>query len=98
MKRETVADMPKYVKKDPRIPLLLKRLRFTGNIEVVDIVDRMKDSGATVFLATNSDYHYTQSVMTFLFDVPLPEVRSMGCISENSIPSGHGEARLEDLL
>ena len=34
----------------------------------------MKDSGATVFLATNSDFVYTQAVMTFLFDVELPPV------------------------
>lgn len=51
-------DLPRYVHKEPRLPILL---------------DRMKRSGAGVFLVTNSDYTYTNVLMTFLFDVPLPK-------------------------
>lgn len=42
-----------YVKKDPRLPILLNRIR---------------ESGAKTFLLTNSDYNFTNKIMTYLFD------------------------------
>ena len=32
----------------------------------------MRDSGCKLFLATNSNFSYSNAVMNFLFDVPLP--------------------------
>nr|XP_020635753.1 5'-nucleotidase domain-containing protein 4 isoform X4 [Pogona vitticeps] len=52
LKEKTLENLEKFVVKDPRIPLLLSR---------------MKDAGK-VFLATNSDYNYTDAIMTYLFD------------------------------
>lgn len=53
MKDKTLEDLQKYVVKDERMPLLLSRMREVGK----------------VFLATNSDYNYTNAIMTYLFDV-----------------------------
>lgn len=33
-------------------------------------LDRIKESGAKVFLLTNSDYCFTDKIMTYLFDFP----------------------------
>eukprot|EP00054_Salpingoeca_dolichothecata_P036694 m.8353 g.8353 ORF g.8353 m.8353 type:complete len:551 (-) comp6950_c0_seq1:136-1788(-) len=55
MKTITVDNLEKYVKKEPRLPTLLKRMR---------------SNGCGVFLATNSDYKYTNKVMNYLFDLP----------------------------
>ncbi|TNM99784.1 hypothetical protein fugu_012817 [Takifugu bimaculatus] len=52
LKEKTVENLEKYVVKDPKLPLLLSRMK-----EV-----------AKVFLATNSDYKYTEKIMTYLFD------------------------------
>ncbi|XP_039180154.1 cytosolic purine 5'-nucleotidase-like isoform X2 [Crotalus tigris] len=60
LKEKMLKDLEKYVVKDPRIPLLLSR---------------MKDAGK-MFLATNSDYNYTdvsrafkeKAIMTYLLD------------------------------
>lgn len=52
---KTVENLDHYVKKDPRLPLVL---------------DRIRQSGAKVFLLTNSDYNFTNKIMTFLFDLP----------------------------
>ncbi|XP_041089682.1 cytosolic purine 5'-nucleotidase-like isoform X3 [Polyodon spathula] len=52
LKEKTLKNLEKYVIKDPRLPLLLSRIK-----EV-----------ASVFLATNSDYCYTDAIMTYLFD------------------------------
>ena len=49
----------------------------------------MKAHGATVFLATNSDYQYTQAIMNYLFDVPLPDVR-LNIIFITSHHTSHG--------
>ena len=43
MKSKTLDDLDRYVVKEPKLPLLL---------------DRMKEHGK-VFLVTNSDFHYT---------------------------------------
>ncbi|GFS05654.1 cytosolic purine 5'-nucleotidase [Elysia marginata] len=53
LKTETVKDVEKYVVKDERLPTLLTRLH---------------QQGKKVFLATNSDYKYTNKLMTYLFD------------------------------
>ncbi|XP_011477802.1 cytosolic purine 5'-nucleotidase isoform X1 [Oryzias latipes] len=54
LKEKTVENMEKYVVKDAKLSLLLSRMN-----EV-----------AKVFLATNSDYKYTDKIMTYLFDFP----------------------------
>ncbi|XP_051937080.1 5'-nucleotidase, cytosolic IIa isoform X2 [Hippocampus zosterae] len=54
LKEKTVENLQKYVVRDPKLPLLLSRMN-----EV-----------AKVFLATNSDYKYTEKIMTYLFDFP----------------------------
>ncbi|XP_033987853.1 5'-nucleotidase, cytosolic IIa isoform X4 [Trematomus bernacchii] len=54
LKEKTVENLEKYVAKDPKLPLLLSRMN-----EV-----------AKVFLATNSDYKYTEKIMTYLFGFP----------------------------
>ncbi|KAL4232109.1 Cytosolic purine 5'-nucleotidase [Mactra antiquata] len=58
LKRATMEDREKYVLKDNRLPLLL---------------DRMRHHGAKVFLATNSDYVYTNTIMQYLMDYPCKE-------------------------
>ncbi|XP_051496771.1 cytosolic purine 5'-nucleotidase-like isoform X2 [Apus apus] len=52
LKEKTLENLEKYVVKDPRVPLLLSRMREVGK----------------VFLATNSDYNYTDAIMSYLFD------------------------------
>ncbi|KAG9335724.1 hypothetical protein JZ751_004260 [Albula glossodonta] len=54
LKEKTLQNLEKYVIKDARLPLLLSRMK-----EV-----------AKVFLATNSDYNYTEAIMNYLFDFP----------------------------
>lgn len=53
LKKKTVEDMEEFVVKDDRLPMLLSRIR---------------ESGAKVFLLTNSEYWYTEKIMTYLFD------------------------------
>ncbi|CAH2008769.1 unnamed protein product [Acanthoscelides obtectus] len=55
MKKRTIENLEKYVKKDERLPMFLSRLR---------------ESGAKTFLLTNSDYNFTNRIMTYLFDFP----------------------------
>ncbi|XP_051830477.1 5'-nucleotidase domain-containing protein 4 [Antechinus flavipes] len=52
LKEKTLENLEKYVEKDARIPLLLGKLKEVGK----------------VFLATNSNYNYTNAIMTYLFD------------------------------
>ncbi|XP_018668625.2 cytosolic purine 5'-nucleotidase isoform X2 [Ciona intestinalis] len=54
LKSKTIEDLDKYVVKEPKLPLLL---------------DRMGEHGK-VFLVTNSDFEYTNKMMTYLFDFP----------------------------
>merc|ERR1711976_1047840 len=58
LKKETVRDPAKYIARDENLPILL---------------NRMLESGKKLFLATNSEYWYTNSVMKYLFDVPTSE-------------------------
>lgn len=55
LKSQTTKNLDLYVKKDERLPMFLTRI---------------KDSGAKVFLLTNSDYCFTDKIMTYLFDFP----------------------------
>ncbi|XP_051542393.1 cytosolic purine 5'-nucleotidase-like [Myxocyprinus asiaticus] len=52
LKERTLKNLDKYVMKDPRLPVLLSRIK-----EV-----------AKVFLATNSDFNYTEGIMKYLLD------------------------------
>lgn len=53
--KKTLENLDEYVKKDERLPMFLARIR---------------ESGAKVFLLTNSGYRYTDQIMTYLFDFP----------------------------
>ncbi|XP_075158788.1 5' nucleotidase B isoform X2 [Haematobia irritans] len=55
LKKRTVENLDYYVKKDPRLPMVLARIR---------------ESGAKVFLLTNSDYNFSNKIMTHIFDFP----------------------------
>ncbi|XP_017799467.1 PREDICTED: cytosolic purine 5'-nucleotidase isoform X1 [Habropoda laboriosa] len=55
LKTKTIENLNEYVKKDKRLPMFLHRIR---------------ESGARVFLLTNSDYVFTDKIMTYLFDFP----------------------------
>ncbi|XP_064599743.1 cytosolic purine 5'-nucleotidase-like [Liolophura sinensis] len=57
LKSETLKNLEKYVTKTNKLPMFL---------------DRVRSNGAKVFLATNSDFVYTNGVMTYLFDYPSP--------------------------
>lgn len=62
LKQKTVENLEEYVNKDERLPMFLARL---------------KESGAKTFLLTNSDYIFTNKIMTYLFDFPHgPRVRN----------------------
>uniref|UniRef100_A0A3B5L0Z8 5'-nucleotidase, cytosolic II, like 1 n=1 Tax=Xiphophorus couchianus TaxID=32473 RepID=A0A3B5L0Z8_9TELE len=52
LKEQTIKNLEKYVIKDPNIPVLLTRIK-----EV-----------AKIFLATNSDYNYTEAIMKYLLE------------------------------
>ncbi|EEB13161.1 Cytosolic purine 5'-nucleotidase, putative [Pediculus humanus corporis] len=55
LKSRTIRNLDEYLKKDERLPMLLTRIR---------------ESGAKLFLLTNSDYCFTDKIMTHLFDFP----------------------------
>ncbi|XP_060859021.1 cytosolic purine 5'-nucleotidase isoform X2 [Metopolophium dirhodum] len=55
LKERTIQNLSDYVNKDARLPMFLARIR---------------QSGAKVFLLTNSDYWFTNMIMTYLFDYP----------------------------
>ena len=55
LKKDTLENPQKYIAKDERLPVLLHRMRTHGR---------------KVFIITNSDYQYTNKVMTYLFDFP----------------------------
>uniref|UniRef100_A0A146LNW5 Cytosolic purine 5'-nucleotidase n=1 Tax=Lygus hesperus TaxID=30085 RepID=A0A146LNW5_LYGHE len=55
LKAMTIRNLDEYVKKDERLPMFLTRIR---------------ESGAKVFLLTNSDFKFTNQIMTYLFDFP----------------------------
>lgn len=55
LQKRTTENLDEYVKKDPRLPMVLSRIR---------------ESGAKVFLLTNSAFNFTDKIMTFLMDFP----------------------------
>lgn len=55
LKSKTIEDIEQYLKKDERLPMFLSRIR---------------ESGAKVFILTNSEYNFTDKIMTYLFDFP----------------------------
>lgn len=55
LKARTTDNLDMYVKKDARLPMVLSRIR---------------DSGAQVFLLTNSEFNFTDRIMTYLMDFP----------------------------
>ncbi|XP_019127423.1 5'-nucleotidase, cytosolic II, like 1 [Larimichthys crocea] len=52
LKDRTIKNLDKYVEKDPNLPVLLTRIKGV----------------AKVFLATNSDYNYTEAIMKYLLE------------------------------
>ncbi|XP_034564859.1 5'-nucleotidase, cytosolic II, like 1 [Notolabrus celidotus] len=52
LKERTIKNLEKYVYKDPNLPVLLTRIKGM----------------AKVFLATNSDYNYTDAIMKYLLE------------------------------
>ncbi|XP_026111648.1 cytosolic purine 5'-nucleotidase-like [Carassius auratus] len=54
LKERTLKNLDMYVIKDPRLPVFLSRIK----------------EFAKVFLATNSDFNYTEAIMKYLLDFP----------------------------
>ncbi len=61
IKGEIARDLPRYVDRDPDLPATLHKLR---------------SSGKKLFLLTNSEPEYTETMMRYLVDGGLPEYRS----------------------
>ncbi|KAJ8716630.1 hypothetical protein PYW07_003257 [Mythimna separata] len=55
LKDKTTENMELYLKKDDRLPMFLSRI---------------KESGAKIFILTNSEYNFTNRIMEYLFDFP----------------------------
>ncbi|XP_011495678.1 PREDICTED: cytosolic purine 5'-nucleotidase [Ceratosolen solmsi marchali] len=55
LKTKTIENLDHFIKRDERLPMFLSRIQA---------------SGAKVFLLTNSDYVFTDKIMTYLFDFP----------------------------
>jgi len=55
MKEATCKDLPKYIRKDTRLPQVLHNLR---------------SSGAKTFILTNSEWWYTDKVMEYILEFP----------------------------
>lgn len=55
LKKKTTENLDLYLKKDERLPMFLSRIR---------------ESGAKLFILTNSDYNFTDNIMNYLFDFP----------------------------
>ena len=53
LKTTAISNLGLYVKKDPELPAMLEKIR---------------SSGKTVFLLTNSDWWYTNNIMKFLLE------------------------------
>ena len=82
LKTRTVANMSCYVQRDERLPLLLQR---------------MKASGAFLFLLTNSEYWYTKEVMTYLLKGSWVNV-SLACVSFHETKYDNGNVTNWDSL
>ncbi|CAH8838999.1 unnamed protein product [Trichobilharzia szidati] len=58
LKQRTLANIEEYVERDPRLCVLLDRLRVNG---------------AKVFLLTNSDFEYSDAIMSYILEIPRPD-------------------------
>ena len=61
LKSDIIADLPRYIYNDPHLSLAL---------------DKFIQSGKKLFLLTNSEYYYTEQVMSFLLDTDNLEYES----------------------
>ena len=61
LKTEIIADLPRYIYQDPHLSLAL---------------DKFIQSGKKLFLLTNSEFYYTEQVMSFLLDTDNLEYNS----------------------
>lgn len=73
LKAEIMADLPAFIVKDPDLGPTLHKLR---------------SSGKKLFLLTNSEWYYTDAVMTFLLDGVLPFYQSWRDYFDMVIASG----------
>lgn len=55
LKAKTIENLDLYLKRDERLPMFLSRIT---------------DSGAKLFILTNSEYNFTNKIMDYLFDFP----------------------------
>lgn len=55
LKKKTTENLDLYLKKDERLPMFLSRIT---------------ESGAKLFLLTNSEFNFTDKIMNYLFDFP----------------------------
>ncbi|KAL7063318.1 hypothetical protein AAHC03_0983 [Spirometra sp. Aus1] len=55
LKKQTVAKLDYYVEQNPELPIML---------------DKLRSGGRKVFLLTNSDFRYTQVIMTYVLEIP----------------------------
>ncbi|VDK75142.1 unnamed protein product, partial [Dibothriocephalus latus] len=55
LKKQTVAKLDYYVEQSPELPIML---------------DKLRSGGRKVFLLTNSDFRYTQVIMTYVLEIP----------------------------
>lgn len=55
LKQKTTENLDLYLKKDERLPMFLSRIT---------------ESGAKLFLLTNSEFNFTDKIMNYLFDFP----------------------------
>ncbi|XP_075766739.1 cytosolic purine 5'-nucleotidase-like isoform X2 [Pelodiscus sinensis] len=71
LKEKTLGNLEKYVVKDPRVPLLLSRMKEAGK----------------VFLATNSDYNYTDAQRPWrsYFDLIVVDTRKPLFFAEGTV-------------
>ncbi|KAH8859006.1 Cytosolic purine 5'-nucleotidase [Schistosoma japonicum] len=58
LKQRTLANIGEYVERDPRLCVLLDRLRVNGS---------------KVFLLTNSEFEYSHGIMSFILEIPKPD-------------------------
>lgn len=61
LKSEIIADLPRYIYRDPHLSLTL---------------DKFRQNGKKLFLLTNSEFYYTEQVMSFLLDTDNLEYES----------------------
>jgi 5'-nucleotidase len=81
LKAEIIADLNKYVIKDP---------------DLAPTLHKLKSAGKKLFLLTNSEHYYTDAVMRFLLDGALPFFESWRDYFDVSIVSGRKPSFFQD--